>query len=272
MPRRKPVARANCATVGELLLPSPPADDSLGITEDDVPTNGGTCGKCRGRGSFTVMRDDEPWVEPCGECLGTGQTKRSDVALQERHTLAAILDTLVAYQDTRDMAETDEDRAAIDAEIATRQQDLIRKVDRYAAVMRRLEVEAGWEKAEAERHARRRKRYEAALEFLERYAITAMQAAGTRKLEGHGAALKLKAGPGVLVVTAECDVPAEFKAVTVTMPLEVWDNLLHSAGATGMDQYIGSIAVLKNRVKSAIKDGAEVPGCDITFDDGLVLE
>lgn len=198
-----------------------------------------------------------------------------DLALQERHTLAAILDTLVAYQDTREMAVTDEDRAEIDSQIARRQQDLIRKVDRYAAVMRRLEVEAGWEKSEAERHGKRRKRYEAAYAFLERYAIEAMQTAGARKLEGQGAALKLRQGPGALVVTSETDIPAEYKAVTVTMPLSLWQAMIEEQRAEMLDRLTlikADVTVSKEKAKRAIKAGEEVPGADITFEDSLVLE
>lgn len=197
----------------------------------------------------------------------------TDMEVQERRTLATILDDLVAYQDTREMAQTDGERAEIAAEIATRQQELIGKVDRYAAVMRRMESEAAWEKSEAERHTKRRKRYEAAYAFLERFAIDVMHAQNVRALEGRGAGLKLRQGPGALVVTAECDVPMEYKAVTVTMPMEVWDDIVRAAGYTGnLADYDAKVTVSNDRAKRAIKAGADVPGADIVYEDGLVIE
>ncbi len=241
MPRRKPdaadFARANGSTVGELLLPSP---DPTHISEADVPTG-------------------------------------SDVALQERHTLARILDNLVAYQDTLEMVSTDLERDDIKTMIGDLQSELITKVDRYAAVMRRLEAEAEWEKAESDRHGKRRKRYEAAYAFLERYAIDAMHAASTSKLEGRGATLKLRQGPGALVVTSECDVPMEYKAVTVTMPAFLWNEIREVVEQSKLKPPIDalsqvSVSVCKDKAKRAIKAGAEVPGADVTFEDGLVVE
>jgi hypothetical protein len=237
MARRKPdaadFARANGSNVGDLMMP---ATDSTMISEADMPTGG-------------------------------------DVGQQERRALAVILEDLLAWQDTREMAQTDDDRAALDAGIALRQQELLAKTDRYAAVMQRVEFEASWEKAQAERHTKRRKRCESVLEFLESYAIKAMQAAGVRRLEGRGATLKLQQRPGALVVTSECDVPDEYKAVTVTMPLPLWRDLCH---ALPQEKLIGitseAAVVMKDKAKRAIKAGAEVPGADVTFADSLQVE
>lgn len=190
---------------------------------------------------------------------------------QERQTLAVILDDLVAYQDTLEMTQTDEDRAAIREAIERHQAQLIAKVDRYAGMMRRLEFEAQWERAESERHAKRRKRYEAVLQRMEEYAVAAMQVQNVRKLEGQGSALKLRQSPGAVVITEEDAVPMRYKSVTVTMPLDVWENLIAAAGATG-GSWRASVATSKDAVKRAIKSGDDVPGADLVFNDSLVLE
>lgn len=196
---------------------------------------------------------------------------------EEPHTLGDILDDLLAWEETMALAPTDEARAEITSEIATRQANLIAKVDRFAAVMRRLEHEAAWEKAESERHSGRRRRYEAAYQRMEAYAIHHMHEANLRKLEGQGAALKLRPGNGAVVITDEAAVPEEFKTVTVTMPLVQWIELMQAAGLNDPLRYApqsanASISIPKDPVKKAIKAGREIPGADISFSDSLQLE
>jgi len=238
MPRRKPDASdfsaANGSTVGELRLSAPP-DPTL-ICVADVPTT-------------------------------------SDLDRVERRTLAVIIDDLVAYQNTLECATTEADREEIRAIIIERQRELIGKVDRYASVMRRLEFEAQYEKAEAERHTKRRKRYESALQFLNDYAVATMQAQNMRKLEGQGSTLKLHQSPGQLLVLAEADVPAEYKTVTVTLPASVWDAVAEKVRELmGDPNFAGDVAVCKDRAKRAIKAGAEIAGLDLVFPDSLRVE
>lgn len=240
MPRRKPdagdFAAANGSNIGELLLPAP---DPTFISDADVPT-------------------------------------ASDPAVVERRTLAIILDDLVAYQDTLEMAQSEAERAEIQSQIVKRQAELIGKVDRYAAVIRRLEFEAQYERAESARHAKRGKRYEAALQLLNDYAIAAMQSATVRKLDGQGATLKLRQGPGALLVASEADVPEEFKKVVIKMPLGLWRDACRTLDGLTLsliaDQATEDYEVMKNAVKSSIKDGEDVPGCDLVFNDSLTVE
>lgn len=190
----------------------------------------------------------------------------------EPHTMAEILEDLIAFEDTLAMAETEDIASEISMAIAERQQRLIAKVDRFAAVMRRMEHEAAWEKAEAARHTGRMKRYQSAYERMEGYAVATMQNQNVRKLDGQGAALKLRAGTGSVLITDEQAVPSEYKTVTVTMPLDVWNSLMVASGVTGLVSAKATISVQKEPVKKAIKAGEEVPGADIHFDDHLVLE
>ncbi len=242
MARRKPdasdFAAAGAHTVGELLLPPPATDEELGITEQDLP-----------------------------EAAEQTPTRRS---------LDAILDGLMAYQDTLELATTEEDRAAIEAAIVEHQAALLAKIPRYVGALRRLEFEAQWEKDESARHTKRQRRYEAAIRYLEEYAISAMQRRGIRKLEGQGAALKLRQSPGQLLVTDEKEVPDELKTVSVTMPRTIWiqilreikENTLKVVTMAAREQ----VSVCKNSAKQAAKSGADVPGVDLVYPDLLEVE
>ncbi len=252
MPRRKPDAGDFSAqgahTVGALagipfekLLNPADIDRDLGITEQDLP-----------------------------EAVEQTPTRRS---------LDAILDGLMAYQDTLELATTEEDRAAIEAAIVEHQAALIAKVPRYVGALRRLEFEAQWERDEAARHTKRQRRYEAATKYLEDYAVSAMQRRGIRKLEGQGAALKLRQSPGQLMVTDEAAVPNEYKQVTVTLPRELWIILLGELTRRTLDymttfagQCREQVTVRKDLAKQAVKGGADVPGVDLVYPDSLVVE
>ncbi len=243
MARRKPdagdFAAQGAHTVGELLLPPPATDEELGITERDLPE--------------------------AGESTPT------------RRSLDAILDGLIAYQDTLELATTEEDRAAIEAAIVEHQAALIQKIPRYVGALRRLEFEAQWERDEAARHTKRQRRYEAATKYLEDYAISAMQRRGIRKLEGHGAALKLRQSPGQLMITDESAVPDDYKTVSVTMPRELWIRILKEVGdpivkALCVAPTREQVTVRKDLAKQAVKGGADVPGVDLVYPDSLVVE
>lgn len=92
--------------------------------------------------------------------------------------------------------------------------------------------------------------------------------AKNKRLEGKVFALALATSPDSVVITDEAQVPAEYKRVTVTLPLDVYNRLVEfgfTQGFTEKDMPVGNVAVSKTAVRKALDANVEVPGADLSF-------
>lgn len=103
----------------------------------------------------------------------------------------------------------------------------VEKRDRVAGFIRYCEAMVDAAKAEEERLAARRRRFENQVKRLKEGVIRLMDYLGYSKLEGRTSTLaKRKCPPAVLVTDAE-KVPPTFKRHVVTMPLDTWNELMN---------------------------------------------
>lgn len=114
----------------------------------------------------------------------------SDIIASHK-TFSVIADDLSAAMETLDMLTAQlptvagDERARIEAEAAEVNgiierigAELMTKTDNIAGVLRRLDAEAEWLKAESDRLAKRRKTYDTAADWLKSYTITTIRANG----------------------------------------------------------------------------------------------
>jgi hypothetical protein len=127
--------------------------------------------------------------------------------------LYPIKDHLVALIDTRDMCQTDEDRAACDAEIERYVIAEMQKVDNVSRFLGHLESQAEFAEKEIKRLKAREMVFVNLKERLEQYVIRGMQARNLRVLNGDTSRLTLRENTPALEVDDEAAVPGKFKTI-----------------------------------------------------------
>src|SRR5260370_41317121 len=92
----------------------------------------------------------------------------------------------------------------------------------------------------------RQKRFEATAERVESMVLRVLDAFGVSRLEGNTHTLKKRKCPASVDVTNESEIPSEFKRVTVTLPLDRWNDPLAGTPVEFREQ----IAVNKPDIRS----------------------
>jgi hypothetical protein len=163
------------------------------------------------------------------------------VPIRPRGSLYEITDHLAALFDTVDMAETEEQRQAIGAEIANYLEAEVRKVDGVASYLAHCEAQQQLAAAEIQRLQNRKEAYERREEHLKQYVISIMEANKLKKLEGATSTLSLRACPASVEVLDEAAVPAEFMIVKQVVSLD------------------------RKAIKAALESDVDVPGVDLVI-------
>ena len=181
-------------------------------------------------------------------------------------TMYNIEEHLVALLDTADMVETPEQQEAIFGEIQQALVQAVEKRDRVSQFLVHCESQAATIDAEIRRLQGLKRGYVAAADRMESYIVRTIMAAGTdekgkyRKLEGRTCAFSLRACPASVEIKSEESVPAEYKALTVTLPASVWEELLGGLDIDERAAFLARVkatacAIDKRAVKEAIDDG-----------------
>jgi hypothetical protein len=102
----------------------------------------------------------------------------------------------------------------------------VEKRDRVAEFIHFCEAMAELAKAEAKRLQARQKHFEATAERVSNMVLHVLDWLGVKKLEGRTNTLKKRKCPPSVNVIDEQKIPAEYKRVTVTLPLPQWQQLL----------------------------------------------
>jgi hypothetical protein len=108
---------------------------------------------------------------------------------------------------------------------------------------------------------------------MDRYVVGVIRNAGTdskgryKKLQAHTALLFLRALPASIDILDDDLVPAEYRRINLTMPLDLWERLNEAHPELEMLDLmkisIRSITADKEAVKRAIEDGDDIPGADL---------
>lgn len=122
---------------------------------------------------------------------------------------------------------------------------LLAKVDRYSAFMAHMESQVAAAKIEEARLAARRRRFEAALDWLQSNAIRVMNQNGWKELDGDTVTLAIRQNPPSVIVDDENALPPEYIRITQTQSVD------------------------RNAIKAAIKAGETVPGARLESRQGL---
>lgn len=158
-------------------------------------------------------------------------------------TLYEVEDELLAWQNTLDLAETEEQRAEILAHVSAYLQLAAEKVDRFGQFLTHLEHLEFATKCEEDRLSKRRKGLVALRERLEEYAVRTMETLDRKKLEGNTSELRLAKNPDHVEILDESKIPLAYKVAPPPPPLKPD----------------------KAAIATAIKAGAHVPGADLVF-------
>lgn len=145
------------------------------------------------------------------------------------------------------------------------------KRDRVAQFRRHLQAQIAFAKEEVTRLRDRQTHYEGALEHLDSYITRVIDMLGTdskgkrRKLEGNVATIGLHGCDRSVEVTDETAVPALYKRVTITLPLETWETLMDSIDLDLRESTLAAVTspaieVSKSAVKADLKAGVEIAG------------
>lgn len=176
-------------------------------------------------------------------------------------TLYEIHDELAAWSNTLELAETDQERAEIEARISEWLQAGRDKVDSFNAFLSSLEAQAELAKKEVDRINAIRRRIEGLQERLEGYALRTMEALGVRKLEGNTSSLALRLKPGSVIVENENLVPREFMEACIFFPAHYLESVLEVLPKDTR----ANLSIRKADIAKAIKAGEDVPGCTLSL-------
>ncbi len=190
-------------------------------------------------------------------------------------TLYAIEQTLEDLCRARDAAADDGDVAAvksIDEALAEYLTQEIGKVDSYAGVIRRLEDDAARCDQEADRLARRAKRFRSDVDRLKRNALAAMQRFGLTELKTPTTTIRRCANGGVqpLQLNVAEPLPVGLRKVTVVMPgdafewlCSIMDRVNEPHPLIGRSLCAARYDPDSDRIREALKAGQEIAGAKL---------
>jgi hypothetical protein len=211
-------------------------------------------------------------------------------------TLAQIVDDVQTYTDTIEIVEANRDKLLKESapsehqfEIQQLNDDIAQllarrdaigmaladKTDAIAAVLRRMEAEEQLIKSEEARLHGRRKTLESAGKWLRGYVLSVMQRNGVKQLKTTTNTL-FPRGSEAVVILDEAKVPPQYKRVTVTIPLWLWQQVqMWSTDIPSANAAVKLVRPVEDipltPIKQAIKAGEDVPGADLQFNTSLVV-
>ena len=171
------------------------------------------------------------------------------------------------------LAESAEDEGLtpeIEAALTAYLEGAVEKRDRVAEFIHFCEAMAELAKAEVKRLQARQKHFEATAERVSRMVLHVLDWLRVKKLEGRTNTLKKRKCPPSVNVIDEQKIPAEYKRVTVTLPLPQWQELL---AGTSEDSRNTVLSVLRKQevtldleaIKQALNLEKAVEGADLAI-------
>jgi len=190
----------------------------------------------------------------------------------EQH-LAALIDTEELVLDGQEQAYALELHATLLAAVEKR--------DRVGQFMGWLESQATFAHKEIERLKEREAFFSRALTRVEGYVSRVIESLGydargkRKKLEGNTVTFALHGCDKRLEVSDEAAVPNRYKRATITLPAELWEELMESIDLDFRDRVLGAVTspkleVSTTLVKADLKAEIAVPGAKLAGGSYLV--
>jgi len=125
-------------------------------------------------------------------------------------------------------------------------------------------------KAEGKRLQARQKHFEATAERVSAMVLRVLDYLGVKKLEGRTNTLKKRKCPPSVNIIDDAKVPAEFKHITVTLPLPLWQELLAGTGEEFRKAVVSGVrkqetSVELEAIKQALNLEKTVEGADLVI-------
>ena len=191
-------------------------------------------------------------------------------------TLYAIEEHLQSFADTAELVSAEQEQQFL-AELHVALTTAADKRDRVGQFMAHVEHQAAFAAAEIKRIQERKRFYEQVAERMEQYIIGVIVSLGTdakgkpRKLEGNVVTFALRNCPPSVQIEDENAVPADYKSVTVTVPLSLWNELLNSLDVDFAARILDAakkptLTVSKSGIKAALDAGNAIPGALLVTD------
>jgi hypothetical protein len=144
------------------------------------------------------------------------------------------------------------------------------KRDRVADFIHFCEGMAELAKAEGKRLQARQKHFEATAERVGAMVLRVLDYLGVKKLEGRTNTLQKRKCPASVRIIDESKVPAEYKHITVTLPLPQWQQLLGGTGEEFRKAVLAGIrkqetSVELEAIKQALNLERTVEGADLVI-------
>jgi hypothetical protein len=144
------------------------------------------------------------------------------------------------------------------------------KRDRVADFIHFCEGMAELAKAEGKRLQARQKHFEATAERVSAMVLRVLDYLGVKRLEGRTNTLKKRKCPASVKIIDEAKVPAEYKHITVTLPLPQWQELLAGSGEEFRNAVLcgirkQEISVELEAIKQALNLERTVEGADLVI-------
>ena len=158
----------------------------------------------------------------------------------------------------------------IETALAAYLEGAVEKRDRVAEFIHFCEAMAELAKAEVKRLQARQKHFESTAERVSCMVLRVLDWLRVKKLEGRTNTLKKRKCPPSVNVIDEQKIPAEYKRVTVTLPLPQWQEIL---AGTSEDSRNTLLSVLRKQeitldleaIKQALNLEKAVEGADLTI-------
>ena len=187
--------------------------------------------------------------------------------LAKAFTLFQIEESLVLLAES---AEEEGLTPEIETALTAYLEGAVEKRDRVAEFIHFCEAMAELAKAEVKRLQARQKHFEATAERVSGMVLHVLDWLRVKKLEGRTNTLKKRKCPPSVNVLDEQKIPAEYKRVTVTLPLPKWQELL---AGTSEDSRNSLLSVLRKQeitldleaIKQALNLEKAVEGADLAI-------
>ncbi len=186
-------------------------------------------------------------------------------------TLAQMCEELACLLDTAAMvAEGSAERAELDAQIAQFQATLPTKVESTHYALSYLESQEALLAQEIDRLKKLKDGVIRDREWLESYVVAVIEKQtpdkkGRRTLKSPTVTLSLRPADRVVLPEDESGIADDYKRATIQMPATAWRGIQAEHPDLAALATKTTIAVEPASVKAALREGVEIPGCDIAY-------
>ena len=182
-------------------------------------------------------------------------------------TLFQIEESLVLLAES---AEEEGLTPEIEAALTTYLESAVEKRDRVAEFIHFCEAMAELAKAEVKRLQARQRHFEVTAERVSNMVLHVLDWLGVKKLEGRTNTLKKRKRPPSVNVIDEPRIPAEYKRVTITLPLPQWQQLLAGTPEDARNTVLAGvrkqeISLDLKAIKQALNLEKPVEGADLAL-------